>query len=135
MTLDQVERQVIERAYVHFEKNKTRTAASLGVCVKTIENKLNAYDREDELQKERSENAKREREEFAEIQRNGRRDRAPPATEANKSRRANDHAGAGLRLESTAHASAQQTMPVSQREEIQVVLPRQASGSGSRKSR
>lgn len=42
-TLDEIERSVIEYRLQHFDGNKTEAAKSLGISLKTIYNKLNAY--------------------------------------------------------------------------------------------
>lgn len=46
-TLDQIERQVIEYRLQLFDGNKSQAAKSLGVSLKTIYNKLNAYRKAD----------------------------------------------------------------------------------------
>lgn len=43
ITLDDIERQVIEKAFNFFRYNKTATANSLGISIRTLENKLNRY--------------------------------------------------------------------------------------------
>ena len=44
MTLDQVERRVIEQALKFYQNNKTRTAQSLGIAIRTLDNKLLIYE-------------------------------------------------------------------------------------------
>lgn len=46
-TLDEIERSVIEFRLQHFDGNKTAAAESLGISLKTIYNKLNAYRKAD----------------------------------------------------------------------------------------
>lgn len=43
MTLEALERQVIQRAFAHFEKNKTATASALGISIRGLEMKLKKY--------------------------------------------------------------------------------------------
>lgn len=43
MTLADVEKATILHAFRHFRGNKTQTASALGITVKTIYNKLEAY--------------------------------------------------------------------------------------------
>lgn len=43
-TLEQMERDVILKAYRFYGNNKTKTAESLGIAVRTIDNKLAAYE-------------------------------------------------------------------------------------------
>lgn len=47
ITLDQVEKQVIKKAYRFFENNKTRTAAALDIAIRTLDAKLARYEKED----------------------------------------------------------------------------------------
>lgn len=47
LTLRAIQRQAIELRLHHFEGRKPRAAASLGISLKTIYNKLNAYRKED----------------------------------------------------------------------------------------
>lgn len=53
MTLKQLEREAIENAMAFFGGNKTKVAASLGVSLRTIDNKLNLYKRQDEAKRRR----------------------------------------------------------------------------------
>lgn len=39
----EMEKQVIERAYSHFKGNKTHTASSLGIAIRTLDAKLQTY--------------------------------------------------------------------------------------------
>ena len=45
-TLDEVEKEVILVAYRFYQGNKTHTAASLGIAIRTLDNKLAKYDQE-----------------------------------------------------------------------------------------
>lgn len=47
MTLDQIEKQVILKAYRFFEGNKTHTASALGIAIRTLDNKLKRYAEEE----------------------------------------------------------------------------------------
>jgi DNA-binding NtrC family response regulator len=51
VTLDTVERDVIERALRFFEGNKAATARSLGIAVRTLDNKLASYEEQVEQEK------------------------------------------------------------------------------------
>jgi len=46
ISLDDVEKQVIEKCLGYFQGNKTATAKSLGVSIRTIDNKLIKYQKE-----------------------------------------------------------------------------------------
>lgn len=50
MSLEYIEEQVIKKAMVHFQGNKTHTAKSLGIAIRTLDNKLARYE---ELEKEK----------------------------------------------------------------------------------
>ena len=43
LTLEEVEKQVIEMALRYFNNNKTQTAIALGIAVRTLDNKLEKY--------------------------------------------------------------------------------------------
>lgn len=43
MTLKDIEKKVIEKSMTHFEGNKLKVAVSLGVSLRTIDNKLSLY--------------------------------------------------------------------------------------------
>lgn len=53
-TLDEIERSVIEYRLQHFGGNKTQAAQSLGISLKTIYNRLNAYRKADSKRGARS---------------------------------------------------------------------------------
>ena len=46
LSLAAIEKEIIQRAYEHFQKNKQQTAQSLGIAVRTLEYKLQQYDEE-----------------------------------------------------------------------------------------
>jgi hypothetical protein len=46
ITLEQLEKQVILKALQFFGGNKTRTAQSLDIAIRTLDNKLEKYERE-----------------------------------------------------------------------------------------
>lgn len=48
MTLDEVERLVIEAAFRYYRGNKTATAAALGISVRTLDNKFEKYQADDD---------------------------------------------------------------------------------------
>ncbi len=58
-----LERRVIEKAFQHYRENKSATATSLGITVKTLENKLLRYKEEDDEQAERVKQHERFKEE------------------------------------------------------------------------
>jgi DNA-binding NtrC family response regulator len=44
LTLENVEKLVIEQALVFYEHNKQRTADALGIAIRTLDNKLAKYE-------------------------------------------------------------------------------------------
>lgn len=52
VTLDMIEKQVIKKAFSFFRNNKTATAISLGISIRTLDNKLEIYKKEDEILEE-----------------------------------------------------------------------------------
>lgn len=44
ITLAQVEKEVIQKAYKFFDGNKTKTAQALGIAIRTLDNKLMIYE-------------------------------------------------------------------------------------------
>jgi transcriptional regulator with PAS, ATPase and Fis domain len=45
MTLEDMEKQIILKAFRFFNKNKTQTAKSLGIAIRTLDAKLDKYNR------------------------------------------------------------------------------------------
>ena len=48
VTIEEVERQVIEKCFALLQGNKTKTAQALGISIRTIDNKLAKYKLDDE---------------------------------------------------------------------------------------
>lgn len=55
MKLTTIEREVILRALEFYRGNKTRTAESLGIVVRTLDNKLEEYQKQDEARRIKAE--------------------------------------------------------------------------------
>jgi len=125
MTLEAVERQMIKKAYAHFRENRTATAAALGISVRTLYDKLEQYEADDREQEAASERRRQEREEFLS------RSRGHSALGS-----AHGHpAEAGLYMEPTQNAAAQQRVSVPERQEVQGVLPEQPGAGRNRRGR
>ncbi len=139
VTLDNIERQVIFKAFSFFGKNKTQTAQALGISIRTLDNKFERYAKEDEGEREWHEKRKREQSNFLARARgihpaqydiaNGQTSSYPQSVQ--NSGAANE----GLRVEPAAEPAAQLEMPVPKRQEVQSVLPKHATAGGSRKNR
>lgn len=63
-TLEIVEEQIIKRALAHYNGNKTITASSLGIAVRTLENKLEKYEAQEKEDKRIAEEEKFKRDDF-----------------------------------------------------------------------
>lgn len=126
MTLATVEKSIILKAYSFYNKNKEMTARSLGIAVNTLNNKFDKYAEEIKAQEELLNDARRKREDFLHRCRNG----GPSELRKSERRTIYDKTDEGVRVESVAHAPAQSAMPVSQREEIQKMLPNGAPRRG-----
>lgn len=133
MTLAILEKMAIEAAYLAFRYNKTATAASLGISARTLDNKLQQYEQEALIEKERQESESRKRAEFLA------RSRGVGQIPDNLNiipNRANAHgAASGIRMESIANASSKPTLPVQERKEVQAVLPEHSSKNGKGRGR
>lgn len=151
VTLESIEKEVILRAFRHYRGNKTATANSLGIAVRTLDNKLEKYEADGKLEEERKENERHRREEFLARQRGHvttNRDggsiigasSVPGAHESNgaatasqaKASENGNSVSAGVRVESAAKVGPQQNVPLPQRKEVQGVSPRPATKSGHR---
>lgn len=97
MTLAAVERAVIEKAYRFYEENKTRTAQALGIAIRTLDNRLEEYAAQDIKLAETS----------------------TPSLNAE----ARDSQDSPYRTESDAQMAPQQSLPVSERKEVQKMSP------------
>ena len=62
-TLEQIEKQVIEMRFAQLRGNKSQTAVSLGISVRTLETRLEQYKNEGAIQDERKRQLDKEREE------------------------------------------------------------------------
>lgn len=138
VTLDAIEKQVILMAFRFYRGNKTATSNALGIAIRTLDNKLDRYMAENLADIERQNRERKDRTEFLKRQRGGH-----PATDiGNGETPATDStpAGAdvpknhtGFRVEPTHKAPEKHAVPVSQRKEVQDVLPADATASGAKR--
>lgn len=139
VTLDAIEKQTILIALSHYRGNKTATANSLGIAARTLDYKLEKYEADKKDEAERNEQRRKEQHDFL-IRSRG--DAAginaaaaagyvikPALAETNV-----PSASAGVRVEPVVEVTAKQPVPVSKREEVQSVLPKQTSKSGNKRS-
>lgn len=144
MSLDALEKMVIIKAFNFYKKNKTATANSLGIAIRTLESKIERYDMEAAVEKERQLDAESRRKEQL-IRARGN----PPnnvgviySPSDNLYKSSKDAASfalsrttTGSRMESITNSSSEQEMSMPQREEIQTVLPKQSSQGGKNQRR
>lgn len=64
VTLDQMEEQVIRKAFAHYRGNKTVTANALGISIRTLDGRLEKYEAENKKKAEDEELAQKNREAF-----------------------------------------------------------------------
>lgn len=137
MKLESLEQHVILKAYAFYHKNKTATANSLGISIRTLDNKLEKYEMQAIEDEARNESRQRDREEQLNRARGvhpGQFDNA--ATPRFDTRPSfSDKTESRVRMESVANAAEKHAVPVSERQEVQEVLPRQATTSGANKKR
>jgi hypothetical protein len=69
VTLAAIEKQAILAAFRHFRGNKTATANSLGIAIRTLDNKLEQYKNEAEKEEKQGNDERTKREEFLQRQR------------------------------------------------------------------
>lgn len=139
MSLEFLERAAILEAMKFFQNNKAATARALGIAPRTLDSKLEKYVSDSKEQESFDDQQRKNRESFLQRQRNG----ALADTTGNPSPTGSSQVGQETRKETTgngppsgldaqpvAKASAQQGVPVPQREEVQGVLPKNTSKAG-----
>lgn len=142
-TLEGIEKEAIKKAYQFYQQNKTQTAASLGISIRTLDNKLEKYETEDAEMKVRQDEYERREEDYRKRARGnvGQINAAANSpvnfeTKENaRSSKAGDAFESGLRMESTQRAPTQHEMPLPKREEVQSLSSKHASVSNTRKPR
>lgn len=130
ITLEGMEKQIIREAFRFYRGNKTQCSISLGISIRTLENKLEKYETEGKAQRESEDAAASERDEQLRRARGivGRAaiPQAPPTVYG---------ATSGFHMEPPPEVSAQQPVPVPQRQEVQAVLPKHAASSSQSRRR
>lgn len=128
LTLEEVEKACILQAFRWFRGNKTQTSIALGVSVKTIDNKLEKYEQDGKAAKEQNDHDELKRKRDLNRMR-GLPEDAPSEGQGPKNVFSTD---SGLHVEPAPQARPEPAVPVSQRQEIQKVLPTHASASSQR---
>lgn len=131
VSLDDIERQVIQKAYQFYQRNKTATAVALGISVRTIDNKLERYALEAKEAEERNADARAAR--TAHLARA--RGIHPAQFDTSTGQAPSYEAQVRNGMEPPSHFATQPDMPVQERQEVQGVLPKNAAYGGTGKRR
>lgn len=148
LTLDEMEKQCILKAFQFYRQNKTQTAGALGISIRTLDNKLERYNEDAEREQERAAAERQSRAEALDRMRGPQITKQfgvgsanqipfmerPPKAGATYEQNGYE-ANARVRTESTEAVSAQQPMSMPQRSEVQSVPSKSASASGNGKRR
>lgn len=147
VTLEAIEKLVIQKAFIHFAKNKTQTAIALGISIRTLDTKLEGYKQE---QREHEARVKAHNERQLDFQRRARgpaRDAAGRVIEAepaqteeasgdvNSFSEESGETEIGYEMEPADETSAEHALPVSKRKEIQAVPPKNHARDSGRRHR
>lgn len=137
-TIADIEKQVILIRYRLYRGNKTQTAISLGISVRTLDTKLEEYEKDGQRFKANEEREARERKEQLDRARGiivdpktGRRSLLGSDTGAYQETNG-ESAAAGVDEKSSSESIPVHAVPLSKREETKVVLPPQVSAGGNR---
>ena len=143
MSLEVVEKQVIKAAMKFHGGNKTATARTLGIAIRTLDNKLEKYAEEKDWEDMTRDDRQHAREQELRRHRFGRQASGPQTQEARKTsaekvliveRDGPTHdpetgviLAPAVNSESASESPPEQAMPMPKRQEIQSVLPREAT--------
>lgn len=130
ITLESMEKACILQALKFYRGNVNQTAISLGVSDKTIRNKLDKYEQDGKLQRERYEADKLERARILDRMRG-----IQPGATGEPARPNLHRADTGVHMEPAPQVPAQQQVSMSERQEIQNVLPGSVAPSGKPRGR
>lgn len=131
LTLEQMEREVIQKAYRFFGGNKTATANSLGIAIRTLDSKLEKYNEEQNAKDVK----KLEKNSSSGKTENGSESGAESQSAGGVLRGQTSSPAEGVRMESASQPPKEQTMPVQERGKVQGVLPKKSTDHGNRRSR
>jgi Bacterial regulatory protein, Fis family len=142
MTLEELEKQAILKAYGHFRNNKTITANSLGIAIRTLDNKLEKYSQEEDALREKQANDRAKQAEFLARARGNPPNNIGIPYDPNQRSASHDSlerhfssTPAGIRMESIVNAATQPTVSMPERKEVQTMSPQSPSQGGKGKGR
>lgn len=130
VTLEAIEKQVILNAFRFYRGNKTQCSISLGISIRTLENKLEKYedDGKQQLEAERKEQLDRD----AIL----RRQRGIVGDGSGSQEGARLHGSySGVHLQPTLEASEKPAVPVQEPAKVQSVLPAQPAARSAGRGR
>lgn len=132
MKLEDVEKMHILQTYQFCRNNKKKTSECLGIALRTLDNKLEKYKKESDLEETRVDEEQRKREEFLRRSRGIHNAQFGQASGTDRSRDADFIPADGSKPVN--EVRPQQDLPVQERTEVQSVLPVQVTalrnGSG-----
>jgi hypothetical protein len=140
MTIETAEKECILQAFRFYRGNKTQTAQSLGINIRTLERKMEQYESDDLVSEKRKAADTFQREKDLARMR-GLPEPQAPSVAATRSKAVNGEtneesaesihgSGTGLHVESTSEDSAEHAMSMLERKKVQEVLPRHATQGG-----
>src|SRR5205085_2563745 len=119
-----IEKEAILKAYSFYQQNKTQTANALGITTQTLHNKLNKYEKDQELEDKRATEQQRQADE---LQRR--------AKGSINSFEPGSWSTPGVHVESAPQDPAQSSLPLSKREKVQTVPQEHSTASHSNRRR
>jgi hypothetical protein len=140
MSLEFLERLAIFEAMKFFQNNKSATARALGIAPRTLDNKLEKYAADDKEREKFDQQQRANRESLLQRQRNGAlADSGGNSSQAGSNQNGQEArketpgngAQSGMDAQPAAKISPQQSVPLSQRKEVQSVLPKDAAKIGN----
>lgn len=128
LSLEEIERLAILHRMQWCRNNKTQTASSLGIAIRTLDAKLEKYGNEND---KRAADIEQERIRNAAILARMRGITPEAFREAGSA--INGSVSPGPRLESITNAPAQQSLPMSESEKVQELLPAKHAQGGQKR--
>lgn len=134
VSLEDIEKQVIQRAFEHYRLNKTATAGALGISIRTLDNKLERYDADKKLEEEAFARDKQSRDHHLarsrgiSVGQNIDVRSSPAAPQARDSAQAERR----VRMEPPIDIAGQSAVPVPERAEVQEMLPSKVAQGSNR---
>lgn len=123
VTLDEIEKMVILKALSFYRNHKAMTASALGIAIRTLDNKLDKYEFEDEKQRKKLEDERKQKSEFAIRQRGNPPNNIGATFDPLQSQAYFQGAPSRSNVESPVKNPTQSEMPLPKRQEVQKLLP------------